>query len=189
MHNVSLSVVCIYVILQWVYLELCITYEQWSLQVARKVVEGIQYQKSYVSIPWFWNYFFLLVKNMFPLTVSGTKFANRDFCFNVERCIFKPPFLVLQIFLLLVYHQWQTSKFLGRYLTSAAMSSWIRVFANMIQNWAVFKKTDTKWNSSTICGTVSQKMWNSSQKVEQVLKAITVPQKVEQFHNLWNSSS
>ena len=33
------------------------------------------------------------------------------------------------------------------------------------------------WNGSTICGTASQKMRNSSQKVEQVLKA-----------GLWNSS-
>ena len=43
------------------------------------------------------------------------------------------------------------------------------------------------WNSSTICGTASQKMWNSLQKVEQVLKAGhcstnygTVPQFVDQ---------
>ena len=123
MHNVSLSVVCIYVILQWVYLELCITYEQWSLQVARKVVEGIQYQKSYVSIPWFWNYFFLLVKNMFPLTVSGTKFANRDFCFNVERCIFKPRFLVLQIsfYSSTIYGKFANSSLVSRYLNSAAI--------------------------------------------------------------------
>ena len=33
------------------------------------------------------------------------------------------------------------------------------------------------WNSV-------QKMCSSSQKVEQVLKAITVPQKLEQLHNL-----
>ena len=46
------------------------------------------------------------------------------------------------------------------------------------KNWAVSKKTDTKWNSSTFYGTVPQKvwnsvpkMWNSSPKVEQVLWA------------------
>ena len=54
---------------------------------------------------------------------------------------------------------------------------------------AVSKKTDKKWNSSTICGTASQKCGIARQKVEQVLKAgyystncETVPQKGELFH-------
>ena len=40
------------------------------------------------------------------------------------------------------------------------------------------------WNSSTICGTASQKMWTAPKKVEQVLKAGHCSKNMEQFHNL-----
>ena len=66
---------------------------------------------------------------------------------------------------------------------------------------AVSKKTNTKWKSSTICGTASQKCGTAPQKVEQVLEAGhcftncgIVPQKVAQlllnvacYFKMWNS--
>ncbi|KAL5271446.1 hypothetical protein ACHWQZ_G001918 [Mnemiopsis leidyi] len=46
-------------------------------EVARNVIEGIEFQRSHVSIPWFWNYIFILVKNIFPLPVM--KFVENMF--------------------------------------------------------------------------------------------------------------
>ena len=61
---------------------------------------------------------------------------------------------------------------------------------------AVSKKTDTKWNSSTFCGTVLQKveqfhnLWNSVPKMwNSSPKSGTGPEIGSLFHKLWNSST
>ncbi|XP_063689279.1 17-beta-hydroxysteroid dehydrogenase 13-like [Bolinopsis microptera] len=41
-------------------------------EVAKKVVEGIEFQQCCITLPWFWNYLFVLVKNIFPLPMMRT---------------------------------------------------------------------------------------------------------------------
>ena len=54
---------------------------------------------------------------------------------------------------------------------------------------AVSKKTATKWNSSTFCGTVPQFLELLPKKWNTCWKRVTVPEIVEPFHKKWNCST
>jgi hypothetical protein len=59
----------------------------------------------------------------------------------------------------------------------------------IIKMWAVSKKTDTKWNSSTFCGTVPHFSGHVIQKWNSSTKKWTGPGSGSQFLEMWNSDS